>query len=161
MLRYQTLPPQKETVYVEKPIYVDREVEVPAPITTLPKGPPLIDYEFDPPQNLILKTPPIASPIVERLVEESRDLRIAGDSMRAMLKLEEACERQPPKNANVLYQFAEVFSTMGLYDRAADYYQNVFELGTTGAGSLYEMAAIKLRDGIEEPEDMAVKFKLG
>ncbi|MGJ8725091.1 MAG: tetratricopeptide repeat protein [Roseibacillus sp.] len=153
VIQYRTLPAEKETIVVEKPIYLEAEVP------PLPAGPPL-DYQFDPPQKLTLRTPPIASPIVELLVEESRNLRIAGDSMRAMLKLEEAA-KTAPEDANVLYQFAEVFSTMGLYDRAADHYQKVFELGTTGAGSLYEMAAIKLRDGIEEPEDMATKFKLG
>ena len=149
------MPAEKETVYVEKPVYLEREREV-AP---LPQGPPL-HYEFDPPQKLVLSTPPIANPIVERLIEESRDFRIAGDSMRAMLKVEEAA-KSAPDDANVLYQFAEVYSSLGLYDRAADNYQKVFELGTTGAGSLYEMAAIKLRDGIEQPEDMATKFKLG
>lgn len=151
--RYQTLPAEKETVIVEKPVYIERK------IAALPKGPPL-DYQFEAPKNLKLAVPPIANPVVERLVEQSRTLRIAGDSMRAMLKLEEAA-KSAPNDANVLYQFAEVYGAMGIYDRAADHYQKVFELGTTGAGSLYEMAAIKLRDGIEQPEDMATKFALG
>ncbi|MDQ8191608.1 tetratricopeptide repeat protein [Roseibacillus persicicus] len=152
-IEYRTLPPEKETVVVEKPIYLEPEV------AALPDGPPL-DYEFEPVQNLKLGTPPIANPLVERLVEESRSLRIAGDSMRAMLKLEEA-SKSAPDDANVLYQFAEVYSTMGLYDKAADYYQQVFALGTVKAGSLYDLAAIKLKDGIEQPEDMATKFALG
>lgn len=151
--RYQTLPAEKETIVVEKPIYLEPE------IAALPEGPP-IDYEFEPVDNLKLGVPAIKNPIVERLVEESRTLRIAGDSMRAMLKLEEAAKTSP-EDANVLYQFAEVYGAMGLYDRAADYYQQVFQLGTIKAGSLYEMSALKLRDGIEQPEDMATKFALG
>lgn len=150
---YRTLPPEKEIEVVEKTVYRDR------PIADLPDGPPLA-YDFEPVKDLKLAVPPIANPIVEKLVEESRSLRIAGDSMRAMLKLEEAA-KTTPDDANVLYQFAEVYGTIGVYDRAADYYQRVFELGTIKAGSLYDMAAIKLRDGIEQPEDMATKFALG
>lgn len=150
--QYRTLPPEKETVVVEKPVYLEKE------IPELPEGPPI--YDFDPVQDLKLGVPAIASPVVEKYVEESRSLRIAGDSMRALLKLEEAAKTSP-EDANVLYQFAEVYGAMGLYDKAADYYQKVFELGTVKAGSLYEMAAIKLRDGIEQPEDMATKFALG
>jgi hypothetical protein len=148
---YRTLPAEKETVVVEKPVYIEKE------IPSLPDGPPTFRPEN---VDVPLTTPPIADPVVERLVEEARTLRVAGDSMRAMLKLEEAIKKAP-ENANVLYQFAEVYETMGLYDQAADHYQKVFELGTMGAGSLYELAAVKLRDGIEQPEDMAGKFALG
>lgn len=148
---YRTLPPEKEIIVEEKIVYRDREVG------PLPGRPPVYEPR---PIDVRLTTPPIASPIVERLIEEARTLRVAGDSMRAMLKLEEAA-KTAPQDANVLYQFAEVFETMGLYDQAADYYQGVFSLGTMGAGSLYEMAAMKLRDGIEQPDDMADKFALG
>lgn len=151
--RYRPLPAEKETVIVEKPVYIERE------IAALPDGPPL-DYDFEPVQEVRLGTPPIASPVVEKYVEDSRSLRIAGDNMRATLKLD-AAAKIAPTDANVLYQFAEVYSAMGIYDKAADYYQKVFELGTIKAGSLYEMAALKLRDGIEQPEDMAIKFALG
>ncbi len=153
--RYRTLPAEKETVVVEKPIYIEKEVA----IAPLPEGPPL-DYDFEPITNIKLGVPPIANPVVEKYVEESRSLRIAGDTMRATLKLDAAAQLAP-QDANVLYQFAEVYSSMGIYDKAADYYQRVFELGTVKAGSLYEMAALKLRDGIAEPEDMATKFALG
>lgn len=148
---YRTLPPTKEIVVEEKIVYRDREVG------PLPDRPPIYEPE---PIVVQLTTPPIASPVVERLIEEARTLRVAGDSMRAMLKLEEAA-KTAPQDANVLYQFAEVFETMGLYDQAADYYQEVFALGTMRAGSLYELAGMKLRDGIEQSDDMTDKFALG
>lgn len=153
--RITTLPPEVKTQIkiVEKPVYLEAEIQ------SLPDGPPIYDFE-EPVPDYKLALPAIASPLVERYVEESRTLRIAGDSMRALLKLEEAV-KTAPQDANVLYQFAEVHESMGLYDKAADYYQNVFELGTVKAGSLYEMAAMKLRDGIDQPEDMATKFALG
>ena len=148
---YKTLPQQERTVVVEKPIYIEKEVG------ELPDGPPTFVPER---VEVQLRAPRIDNPIVERLVEEARGLRVGGDSMRALLKLEEAA-KTAPKDANVLYQFAEVFETMGLYDKAADHYQEVFALGTTGAGSLYELAAVKLRDGIDQAEDMSGKFALG
>ena len=148
---YKTLPPEERTVVVEKPIYIEQE------IAPLPDGPPTFVPER---VEVQLRAPRIDNPLVERLVEEARSLRVGGDSMRALLKLEEAA-KTAPKDANVLYQFAEVFETMGLYDKAADRYQVVFALGTTGAGSLYELAAVKLRDGIDQAEDMSGKFALG
>jgi len=50
---------------------------------------------------------------------------------------------------------------MGVFDKAAEYYQKVFELGISGAGALYEMAANKLRDGFEQPADWLGKLSLG
>ena len=154
---HKPLQPEKEIVVIEKPVYIQpKAVEIAA----LPDGPPVIDYEFDPMPDIRLGNPPIADPRVEKLVDDSRALRIAGDNARAFLKLEEAAKRAP-QEPNVLYQYAEVYSSMGLYDKAADYYEAVFALGTVKAGNLYEIAAIKLRDGIERPEDMATKFALG
>ncbi|MEM9079813.1 MAG: hypothetical protein AAGC74_03870, partial [Verrucomicrobiota bacterium] len=136
---------------IEKPVYIERE------IAALPEGPPTFIPES---VNVKLTAPPIADPTVERLVEEARDYRVGGDSMRALMKLEEA-EKQASDEPNILYQFAEVYEAMGLYDKAADYYQQVFGLGTVGAGSLYELAAVKLTNGISQPEDMAGRFALG
>lgn len=149
--QYQTLPPEKETVYVEKPVYIEPE------IGALPAGPPTYVPER---VEVQLRAPRIDDPIVEKLVEDARAARVAGDSWRAVLKLDEAA-KSAPQDPNVLYQYAEVYEAMGLYDKAADRYQEVFALGTTGAGSLYELAAVKLRDGIEQPDDMAGKFALG
>lgn len=148
---YQTLPPEEKTVYLEKPVYLEPEVG------DLPPGPPSYVPER---VEVQLRAPRIDSPIVEKLVEEARAARVAGDSWRAVLKLDEAAKTSP-QDPNVLYQYAEVYESMGLYDKAADRYQEVFSLGTTGAGSLYELAAVKLRDGIEQPDDMAGKFALG
>ena len=148
---YLTLPPEVKIVEKEKTVYLE------APIGELPKGPPTFNFER---VNVQLGAPQSDNPIVERLVEEARSARVAGDSWKAVLKLDEA-SKLDPNDANVIYQYAEVYEEMGLYDKAADNYQKVFALGTTGAGSLYELAAVKLRDGIDQPDDMAGKFALG
>ena len=50
---------------------------------------------------------------------------------------------------------------MGVYGKASRYYEEVFRLGVTGAGDLYEAAAAKLRDGFEQPTDMLGRVALG
>ncbi|HSP43996.1 MAG TPA: hypothetical protein VLO11_14070, partial [Luteolibacter sp.] len=43
----------------------------------------------------------------------------------------------------------------------SEYYEKVFRQGVSGAGSLYEMAAAKLRDGFDLPGGMLGKLSLG
>jgi len=107
-----------------------------------------------------LNAPAIADPVVERLVNEAREARVAEDLRLALVKLEEA-QQSAPDDPNVLYEMGLAFEIMGVYDRASEFYQAVFELGTSGAGALYEQAAIKLRDGFEQPEDKRGRLALG
>ena len=87
-----------------------------------------------------LAAPPIADPVVERLVQEARTARVAGDMATAINKLDEARETAP-KEPSVLYEIGLSYEAMAAYDprladQAADAYQEVFALGTTGAGAL-------------------------
>lgn len=107
-----------------------------------------------------LAAPAIGDPRCDRLVREAREARVSGDMGRAIVKLEEALGLTPSEPA-VLHELGLVHEQMGVYDRAADYYQKVFELGTAGAGSYYESAATKLRDGFENPADLIGRFSLG
>ena len=107
-----------------------------------------------------LNTPLIQDPIVERLVAEAQAARVAEDMGRAIVKLEEA-ESRAPDEPNMLYQFGQVFEAMGVYDKATDYYQKVFELGVTGGGSLYPLAAHKLSEGFLGADQMQGKLALG
>lgn len=125
---------------------------VPAPVYT--------PAEVAPVQLRPLNTPAIADPIVERLVREALTARVAGDMPVAIVKLEEA-SKLVPDEPNVLYQFAQVFEEMGVYDQAENYYQKVFELGTLKAGGLYELAAHKLSHGFLLAEQMQGKLALG
>lgn len=107
-----------------------------------------------------LAAPTVADPRAERLLTEARNARVAGDMGRAVVKLEEALQAAPG-SAAVLYESGLVHEQMGVFDQASTYYQKVFELGISGAGSLYELAAAKLRDGFEQPEAMLGKLSLG
>jgi hypothetical protein len=112
-----------------------------------------------------LAAPPIADPVVERLVNEARAARIADDMATAITKLDDARDTAP-KEPGVLYEIGLTYEHMAqvdprFADQAADAYQEVFSLGTTGAGALYELAAQKLRDGIEMPEAKRDELRLG
>ena len=104
--------------------------------------------------------PSIADPRSERLVKEGRTARIAGDMGLAILKLQEALA-DSPEDPTVLFELGTVHEIMGVYGEASRYYEEVFRLGVSGAGDLYEVAAAKLRDGFEQPADMLGKIALG
>jgi tetratricopeptide (TPR) repeat protein len=80
--------------------------------------------------------------------------------VKAIVKLEEALGQLPQEPA-VLHELGVVHEQMGVYDKASEYYQKVFELGTSGAGTYYETAAAKLRDGFENPADHIGRLSLG
>jgi hypothetical protein len=145
----QATRPAPAPAVVPAPAPVPR-VETPAYVPG-----PVAEIETTP-----LDTPPIANPIVERLVTEAQAARVADDMRNAIVKLEEASQLAPDE-PNVLYQFAEVFEAMGVYDKAEDYYQKVFEQGTLKAGGLYELAAHKLSHGFLLAEQMQGKLALG
>ena len=61
----------------------------------------------------------------------------------------------------MLYELGLIHEQMGVFDTAGVYYEKVFHLGISGAGSLYSLAAGKLREGIQKPDAMAGKLALG
>lgn len=153
-----------KVVTVSAPAAANSQVVVHAVPPTADLPPPLPPEAPLPPPRMV-STPPIADPQVERLVMEARKARIAGDMSTAILKLEEARDRAPHE-PNTLFETGQVFEDMAAADprqadQAADAYQEVYKLGVTGAGSLYEMAARKLRDGIEMPDAMRGQLSLG
>jgi tetratricopeptide (TPR) repeat protein len=78
----------------------------------------------------------------------------------AIVKLEEALS-QSPDDPSVHYELGLVHEQMGVFDTAAAHYEKVFQMGVSGAGSLYGLAAAKLRDGFEQPDAMLGKLALG
>jgi len=146
---------------------VEREVEKLVPIRiSVPTAPQDKPVESKPPELPPVPkpqehgVPAIADPRSERLVKEGRTARIAGDMGLAIVKLEEALA-DSPEHPTVLFELGIVHETMGVYGKASRYYEEVFRLGVTGAGDLYEAAAAKLRDGFEQPTDMLGRVALG
>lgn len=107
-----------------------------------------------------LGVPPVAEPMAERLLAEARQARVAGDMGKAIVKLEQAL-KHAPTDPSVLYEMGIVHEQMGVFDQASQYFEQVFQMGVSKAGSLYGLAAAKLRDGFAQPEDMLGKLSLG
>jgi tetratricopeptide (TPR) repeat protein len=93
------------------------------------------------------------------MVREARQARVAGDMGLAIVKLEEALS-QSPADPSVHYELGLVHEQMGVFDTAAAHFEKVFQMGVSGAGSLYALAAGKLRDGFEQPDAMLGKLSL-
>lgn len=152
----------KYVTVAAQPKIKEQVVAVPPPsATALPPMPALTP--LPPPRPLA--APPIADPVVERLVNEARAARVADDMATAITKLEDA-KASAPEDPSVLYEIGLTYEQMAavdprLADQAADAYQAVFSLGTTGAGALYQLAAQKLRDGIEMPQAKRGELRLG
>ena len=148
---------------VEKEVLKSIIVRVP-PSAEVAAAPAVPSVVARPPLPLPAPTPvappPIAAPRTERLVNEARVARVAGDMGRAIVKLEEA-QSQSPEDPSVQYELGLVHEQMGVFDLASAHYEKVFQMGVWGAGSLYELAAAKLRDGFEQPADMLGKLSLG
>lgn len=178
------LDASKQVRVVEKIVEVPKIVAVPVPTPNAapanrtlpsiasapPEGAETHGVLAKPPQNPVaaipagpaptpVSTPPIADPVVERLVTEARKARIAEDMGAAIVKLQEAASKSQDE-PNVEYELGLVHEAMGVFDKASEHYENVFKMGATKAGNLYEQAAGKLRDGLQEP-DVHGKLALG
>ena len=152
---------------VEKEVLKPVVVRVPAPAPAPTPAPAVVSRPPVPSAPLApavaptpLTTPQVADPRSERMVNEAREAIVAGDMMKAITKLEEALAKSP-EDPSVLYELGRAHEQMGVFDKAAAYYEKVFQMGVSGAGSLYAMAAVKLRDGFEQPGDMLGKLSLG
>jgi len=95
---------------------------------------------------------------VEKLVEEAHALHLAGDVVRAILKLDEA-DLIDPKEPATTYRRAQIYEDMRNWERATDAYSALFSMGPE-IGAYYEIAADKMTNGVKESPD-TVPFLLG
>ena len=123
-----------------------------------PVPPPLASLPLPAPTPVV--TPRTEDPRAERMVKDARQARVAGDMGLAIMKLEEALSRAPDDPV-VNYELGIVHEQMGVFGKASDYYEKVFQMGVSKAGALYGLAAAKLRDGFEQPDAMLGKLSLG
>ena len=110
-------------------------------------------------KSMTISSMPVVDPRVATLLDEAREARVAGDMGLALVRLEEALS-QSSADPSVHYELGLVHEQMGVFDTAAAHYQKVFQMGVSGAGSLYELAAGKLRDGFEQPDAMLGRLSL-
>ncbi len=147
-------------VAVSVPAAVPRNPPQVAPDSGVVSRPPVMPVEAPRVAPTPLGIPRVADPGAERLVNEARKARVAGDMGMAVMKLEEALSRA--KGDPVIhYEMGLVHEQMGVYDTAAAHFEKVFQMGIDGAGGLYESAAAKLREGFEQADAMLGKLSLG
>jgi hypothetical protein len=152
---------QVRTVIKEVPKLI--AVRIPAPRTepslaAVIARPPAPDPTNDLPAPTPLAMPVVEDPHSELLLKEARRAKVAGDMDVAITKLEDALA-ESPDDPSLHYELGLVFEQMGVYDSAAAHFQKVNSMGTD-AGALYQLAAAKLRDGVEPPEAALGKLSL-
>jgi hypothetical protein len=87
--------------------------------------------------------------VAERLLKEATLLRDQGDTTNALARLHEAAQSDP-KNANVLAQMAMIYESIQLFERSNETWRKIQEIGPS-AGALYELADMKLKNGVPAP----------
>jgi hypothetical protein len=104
------------------------------------------------PAAAAVQSPPSAAvlSVAERLLKEATVLRDQGDTTNALARLQEAAQSDP-KNANVLAQMAMIYESIHLLDRSNETWRKIQEIGPS-AGALYELADLKLKNGVPAPE---------
>lgn len=89
----------------------------------------------------------------ERLLKDATLLREQGDTTSALARLQEAAQSDP-KNANVLAQMAMIYESIQLFERSNETWRKIQEIGPS-SGVLYELADMKLKNGVPAPATAA------
>jgi tetratricopeptide (TPR) repeat protein len=131
-------------------------VHGPAPVVATT---PVLTQAQSPPASAVPSAAPAKSPAVaaaptpsaqsigERLLKEANLLQRKGDTNNALVKLQEATQRDP-RNAEAFAEMATIYETIRMYDRSNETWQKVQDMGPS-AGPVYELAMLKLNKGAE------------
>lgn len=102
--------------------------------------------------------PMIRDTQVEKLVLDAKEFHLKGDVVKALTKLEEA-ELKDPAEPAVYYRRAKVYEDMRNWERAADAYEKIFDLGPS-TGEYYRVATEKMTYGVQRTPDK-IPLQLG
>ncbi len=84
--------------------------------------------------------------VAEELLKDVSLMRERGDTNTALARLQQATESDP-QNARLLAEMAMIYESMQLFDRSNQTWQKIQEIGPS-AGPLYELADMKLKEGV-------------
>src|SRR5437588_3073083 len=115
---------------------------VPAPLPSVAPSAPPVALPIASPAAALTQPTSIASE-ADRLLKQAQAEK---DTTSALARLRSASERDP-KNAELLAEIASIYELTQNYDRSADTWRRVYELGPS-AGPLYDLADMKLRTGV-------------
>src|SRR2546430_10526040 len=114
-----------------------------------PSAPPVALAVASPNAALTPATSTIS--MADRLLKQANAARDSGDTVSALARLQDAATRDP-KNAEVLAEMAMIYETIQNFDRSADTWKRVQQIGPS-AGPLYELADMKLKRGVPAAPD--------
>ena len=86
-------------------------------------------------------------------MKQATELRESGDTANALLRLQDASQRDP-KNANVLAEMAMIYESIQQFERSNETWRKIQEIGPS-AGALFELADMKLKNGALAPTTAA------
>jgi hypothetical protein len=133
--------------------YAAAHPKAPAVPAAAPKdtAAPAAPVEEVAPAPAAVQSPPSAAvlSVAERLLKEATLLREQGDTTNALARLQDAAQRDP-KNANVLAEMAMIYESIQLFERSNETWRKIQEIGPS-AGALYELADMKLKNGVTAP----------
>ena len=134
--------------------YVAAHPKAPAAPVEAPKTTAAPVEETTPAASTV-EAPPSAAvlSVAERLLKEATELREKGDTTNALARLQEAAQSDP-RNANVLAQMAMIYESIQLFERSNETWRKIQEIGPS-AGALYELADMKLKNGVPAPATAA------
>jgi tetratricopeptide (TPR) repeat protein len=135
--------------------YVAAHPKAIAPPVEAPKATVAPVEESTPAPVTNVQSPPSATVLsaAERLLKEATELREKGDTTNALARLQEAAQSDP-KNANVLAQMAMIYESIQLFERSNETWRKIQEIGPS-AGAMYELAEMKLKNGVTAPPTTA------
>ena len=130
--------------------YAAAHPQVPAATAAAPKT-TAAPVDQTTPASTTVQSPPSTAvlSVAEQLLKEATLLRDQGDTTNALLRLQEAAQTDP-KNANVLAQMAMIYESIQLFERSNETWRKIQEIGPS-AGALYELADMKLKNGVPAP----------
>jgi tetratricopeptide (TPR) repeat protein len=144
----------------ERAEYAAAHPKVTAPaVTPAPSAPTVVQKTTPAPEAVAPTTTTQSTPsaaalsVAEKLLKEATELRDKGDTTNALARLQDAAQRDP-KNANVLAEMAMIYESIQLYERSNETWKKIHEIGPS-AGPLYELADMKLKNGVTPPPTAA------
>jgi tetratricopeptide (TPR) repeat protein len=80
----------------------------------------------------------------DELIEQGRALRERGDTSSALIRFREA-QTLDPRNPLPIAEAARTYEAMAFYEKAAEQWKRIYDMGETAAGSYYIAADARLK----------------
>jgi hypothetical protein len=123
--------------------------ELPSVEANIPPQPPRPSQPITPPPKPTPLTPGKLTNTVpqtrfDELVQQGRALRERGDTTSALIRFREA-QTLEPRNPLPIAEAARTYEAMAFYEKAAEQWKRIYDMGESAAGSFYIAADARLK----------------